>query len=255
MGNPEGEVLVDLVGDNHSVVPGGELHHFLQRFPAEDDAQGVVRIVEDHHPGALAERVLEGCEVRLPVRSHQRSGGVRGPGQADHGSVGIVERLEGEHFVAGAGEGENRRRDGFGGSGADDDVGLGVGSEAVEPLLVPGDRRPEHGLALAGSVLVLAIADRRPGGVEDLGRAVLVREALPEVDGAVLERQSGDLLENGDAKTASLREQVGAAGGAFPWFRGCGTGGAGAAREKRHDFKYYRNQRFRLWVGPARWVG
>src|SRR5690606_31124981 len=65
-----------------------------------------------------------------------------------------------------------------------------------ETLLVPGDRVEQLRHSRAGRVLVTAVGDRLPGGLEDLGRAVGVGEALAEVDRVVLESQGGHLGED-----------------------------------------------------------
>ena len=54
------------------------------------------------------------------------------------------------------------------------------------------------------------------GGLLDLHGAVLVREALAEVDGARPEGQGGHLLEDRDAQGTVRGEQVGARRGALP---------------------------------------
>ena len=155
-------------------------------------------------------------QVRHEVRGQQRGGDVAGAGEADDGAVGVVERLEGEDLVARADEREQGGGDGLGGAGGDDDLGLRVRFQAVEALLVEGDRLAQLQDALAGGVLVGAGGDGGLRGGLDLHRAVLVREALAQVDGAGLEREGGHFLEDRDAEGAVGGEQVGAGRGPLP---------------------------------------
>ena len=141
----------------------GQFDDALQDLAREDRAGGVVRIVEQHHLGAAAERRLECGQVRQEVRGQQRGGDMRGAGEADDGAVGVVERLEGQHLVARAHKRQQRRGDGLGGAGGDDDLGLRIRGQPVEPLLVGGDGLPQLGDALAGRVLVGALRRSRPG--------------------------------------------------------------------------------------------
>ena len=60
----EGEVLVHLIGDDEASCFAGELDDALQDLPGEHRAGGVVRVVQQHHPGAVGEGGLEGCQVR-----------------------------------------------------------------------------------------------------------------------------------------------------------------------------------------------
>ena len=84
-------------------------------------------------------------------------------------------------------EGEQGRLDGLRGSGGDDDVGAGVEGEAVETLLMLGDRLAQVGQAVYGRILIAATI--RDGGARDLldlVGSVGVGESLPEIDGAGL---------------------------------------------------------------------
>ncbi len=65
-----------------------------------------------------------------------------------------------------------------------EDLGVGVVGQAVEALLVGGDRGAQLGDARAGRVLVVPGPDGGDRGLGDDRRAVGVGEALAEVDRA-----------------------------------------------------------------------
>ena len=74
---------------------------------------------------------------------------------------------------------------------------LGVDVDAVQPLLVRRDRLAQHRHPATGRVLVHSVGDRLARGLEHLGRAVLVGEALPEVDRAGRDGERTHLGEDG----------------------------------------------------------
>lgn len=184
VGWTESQVLVHFVADDHCVVLGSQLNDFGQYMPGEDGTGGVVRIVEEDNLGPAAERAFQGVEVRHEVRRQQGSGDVFGACQANDGTVGVVERFEGQDFIAGLHESQQRRGDCLGSAGGDQYFRVGIGVQSVEPLLVGCDCFPQRGYALAGCVLVGSGCNGCLGRGLDLGRAVLIREALAEIDGA-----------------------------------------------------------------------
>ena len=114
-----------------------------------------------------------------------------------HARVGVVERLERHHLVARVDESEQRRSDRLGRAGGDHDLGGGVEVEAVEPLLVLGDRQPQVGLTPGpGGYWLTPGPDRRDRRLGHLDRAVGVGEALAEVDRTRLQRQGRHLGED-----------------------------------------------------------
>ena len=138
------------------------------------------------------------------------------PGQSDDGRVGVVERLERHHLVSLVGEGEDRRGKGFGRAGGDQNFGQRIERQAVETLLVGGDRLQQNRHPAAGRVLVHAVADRPACGLEDLFRTVLVRKTLAEVDGTRRRCKRRHLGKDGRLQSAVIAQQHGAARCTFP---------------------------------------
>ena len=56
----------------------GQVDDALKYFPREDSAGGIVRVVEQHHPGAVAEGGLKRRHVREGSRGKQRGRDVGG---------------------------------------------------------------------------------------------------------------------------------------------------------------------------------
>ena len=141
----------------------------------------------------------------------------------DERRVGVVVRLEGDDLVAVIDEREDRRRECLRGTGGHEHLGCRVDLDPVPPLLVRGDRLAQHGHADARRVLVHAVGDGLPRGLEHLGRSVLVGEALPEVDRAGAGRECAHLGEDRGRDRAIGGEEAGARRGALPGPEsGCG---------------------------------
>ena len=192
------EVLVGLVGDDDEVALDREVGDRLQLLRREDDPGRVVRGVEQQQPRAVghggAQRIDIGPERRWPQR-HAHAGGI---GQRDAHGVDVEPRLEDDDLVAGVAQGEQRRLDRLGGTGRHHDVGRGIDGQAVEALLVLGDRGAQVGQPVHGRVLVApALGDRRARDHLDLVGAVRVGEALAEIDRPRLGRDGRHLAEDG----------------------------------------------------------
>ena len=172
------QVLIHLIGEDDGVVLDGQAHHFAQHLHREHGAGRVVRIVDDDHLGARAEAVFKRGQVRHEVRGEEGCGGVAGAAEADHGTVGVVKGLEREDFIPWAGQGQDCGGDGLRGAGGNDDLGFRVQGEAVETVLMLSYCAAQVEQAFAGGVLVLAAGDGFLGEAAELGRAVLIREAL-----------------------------------------------------------------------------
>ena len=104
---------------------------------------------------------------------------------------------------------EQRGGDRLGRAGGDEDLAVRVELDAVEAALVRGDRRAQLGDAGPGGYWLRAGAHRLDGGLEDLGRAVRVREALAEVDRAGPRGQRGHLGEDRRAEAGEAGVQRG----------------------------------------------
>ena len=156
----------------------------------EHHAGRIVRAVEQDDARAVGDGGAEVVRIGREVGTSQRHRHVDAAREGDDGTIGVVDGLERDHLVPGVDEGEQRGREGLGGTRGDQHLGVGVDVEAVEPLLVPGDRLAQHGHAESGRVLVEPGGDGVAGGLQDLGRAVLVGEALAEVEGAGARRRA-----------------------------------------------------------------
>jgi hypothetical protein len=73
---------------------------------------------------------------------------------------------------------------------------------------VLGDRGVERGQAEHAAVLVVTVLHGANGGLLDEVGAVEVGKALAEIDGAVLDRETGHLREDGGAEALQPRAEV-----------------------------------------------
>ena len=218
----EGQVLVDLVGDDQRVMPRRLVDDRLQHVGSEHQTGGVVRGVHEHQPGprgeGRAQRLAVHAQHQVPVGRGvrgERDRPVHAAGQGDRRRVLVVERLEGEHLVARLDEREDRRRERFGRPGRDQDLRGRIPVQPVPGRLVRGHGLPQRGDPRPGRVLVRAAADRLDGGLgHDRGRRV-VGIALAEVQRVMRGGLRGHLREHGGAGLAA-HEQAGSGGGTGP---------------------------------------
>jgi hypothetical protein len=193
----EGEVLVDLVGDDDEVVFDREPGDAGPLLRVEDHAGRVVRAVQQHHLGTRRDQAGQAVEVDAEVGRAQGDGHSHAAGHLEAGDVGVVVRLEAEHLVAGVDEGQQRCGDRLGRAGRHENLARRVVLEAVEAALMVRDRIAQLGDPGAGRVLVSAGPQRVHGSVDDHGRAVGVGESLAEIDRASAHRECGHLGEDG----------------------------------------------------------
>ena len=188
--------------------------------PAEDRAGGIVRIVHEDHPRAIRHRGLQLVEVGLEVRPAQRHRDQSRAGERDHGGVRVVVGLEDDDLVVRpVDQREQRRGERLGGAGGHEHIALRIEAQTVEALLVLGDGQQQIRDAASRRILVHTVRDRLAGGLEHLGRSVLVGEALPEVDCAGSRRECRHLGEDGGAGGSVGTDEACAGRGAAPGSR------------------------------------
>ncbi len=139
----EDEVLVDLVGHHEQVSLAGEPGDRGELLVGEDGAGGVVRTVDQQQLGARGDGGSQGVDVEPEVGRAQRDRHPHAAGHGDGGGVGVVVRLQRYHLVAGVDQRQHRRGDGLGRAGGNENFAVGVELDAVEALLVSGDRRTQ----------------------------------------------------------------------------------------------------------------
>ena len=210
------QVLVHLVRHDDGVVPVGEFDDQLEGRAVQHRTGRVVRIVDQDNPGAIGDGAPELIVVRLEVRRPQQDGAMHPAAERDHGRVGVVERLERDDFVAVVHEREDGCGQRLGRPSGDENFAIRVDLDLVKALLVCGDRVPQHRIAESRRVLVHAVTDGLSGGLDHLGRAVLIRESLPEVDGPGRRGEAGHLREDGGPQQPVGAEQPRASCGARP---------------------------------------
>ena len=209
----EEQVLVHLVGDHDEIVLDRDPGDRVEFVPGEHLAGRVVRGVEQDHLGPRGHRSdqLVGIEDVPPVvtRSEQHGHRTR-PGERDARLVAVVHRLEDHDFVTGVEHPQQRSGQRLGRTSGDHDLARRIEVDAVPLRLVPGDGLAQQGHPRPRRILVDARTDGRDRGVEHLGRAVGVGEALAEVDRSGLDRQRGHLGEDRGAEARELAgERIG----------------------------------------------
>ena len=155
------------------------------------------------------DRALERVGVERPVGGAELHDPPVRAGERDARGVGVVVRLEGDDVAPGLAQREQRRGDGLGGARGDEHLGVGVVLErpyhfawcAAIACAQLGDAEP-------GRVLVVTGADGGDRGVEHLGGAVLVGEALAQVDRAGGDGQRRHLGEDRGAEALHALDEV-----------------------------------------------
>ena len=153
--------------------------------PTSEDLSGrVVRRVQQDEACARRDGGAQRVDVEPVVGRPERDGSADRAGEGGIGGVRVVPGLERDDLVAGIAQREERRGEGFGRARGDQHLGVGIDVDAVEPMLMLGDRLAQLGDPDARRILVVAGTDRVDGGLGDDRRSVGVGKALPEVHGA-----------------------------------------------------------------------
>ena len=119
----------------------------------------------------------------------------------DNRPVAVIGGFDQDRLVAGVQEAHQAVGQGLGGAGGDHDFGLPVDIEAVEAPVGGGDGLAQRGHAHHRRILVGAVHDRPGGDGADIVGALVVGEALAEIDGAMLGGQRRHGGEDGRAQT------------------------------------------------------
>ncbi len=182
----EDDVLVDLVADGIGVVRLDQAGDERQLVRTEHLARRVMRGVEDEELGPGRESRLKRVFRQLPAGRLQADQTRNAAGAADERQIRIVERLDQHHLIARRDQPEAGCGEGLGGAGGDQHLGLPVEIEPVMAPIVPGHRLPQRRQSLHRRVLVGTGEAGGGGRLAHGDGAVFVREALAEVDRAVL---------------------------------------------------------------------
>ncbi len=206
-GAVEDHVLVDLVADHQhlgAVEQVGQLAH-LGRRP--DGAGRVVRDVDDDGARPGRHCPLDRREIRAEAAGRQRYAHDGAASHFDIGRVAVVAGFQHDHLVACVHDGEQCGEDGLRGAGGDGDLAVGVVAMAVEHRHLGGDGIAQRLGTGHRRVLVVASAHGVAHGVAQGGVAGEVREALAEVDRAMLIGQRRHGAEDGraDLRQAALQ--------------------------------------------------
>ena len=199
------DVLVDLVGDDIGIVLFRERRDKFQLLAREHLAAGVGGVAQDHRLGVLAERILEKGRIKMEIRRHERHIDRLCARQDGIRAVVFVERGENDDLVARIGDGHHRRHHRLGAAAGRDNLSVRVDLPAHTARLLGGERLAEVLRAPGDGILMKILIGDLRHAVENLLRRFKVREALRQVDRAVL---------HGNARHAA-DDRVGEAGRAF----------------------------------------
>ena len=187
----EGEVLIDLVGEQPQIALPAQLGDAGDLLGGEHGPGRIVRAVDPNEAGARRHRAGEAVEVRMktplgPERHIHHMGAAR----PNYPLIGSIDRLGQNHLVAGSRETVQRAEEAALGPRCQDDV-LGAARAAGAPLEPRGDGRAH-----------LRVADDRrvPGAVSP-----------QRLDGRADDRLGGSLVGIADGQKDHVVSGVAAA--------------------------------------------
>ena len=199
----EQDVLVDFVRQQEDVAPVYRRPQAVDVALVPHRAGGIVRRVDDEEPRVRPHRIAH----PLPVDAEIRRGGgdvaADAAGQGHGGFVGVVARVEDDGLVARA----DHRRDGaeqrLGGTGRDGDFGGWVRGQPIQRGDFAGDGFAQRFDAGHRRILVAAMRGMVADALQQFRRAVEVRIALGEVEGALV---GGKPRHHGEDRRADIRQ-------------------------------------------------
>ena len=203
-GAVEQDVLVDLVRKHHDV---GAAHQFDQALHVGGGPQragGIVRRVDEDHPGARRDRRAQAIPIDREIGRIQGHVHAHSAGQVDGRLIAVVAGIEHDHFVARTHHRQHGIEDRLGRAAGDGDFRFRAGGVAVAGQGLLGDGLAQGRYARHRRILVLAVAHgARQRFDQEIGHRE-VRKALAEVDRLMLHRHLRHHGENGGADLRQL---------------------------------------------------
>ena len=196
----EDHVLPDLVADRDRIELLAEPRQQFEVLARIDHRGGIERIVEEDGLGLVVEDASQRLLRQPPMRRFEAHQTRDAAGLADDREIGIVDRLEHDHLVAGLDHGQNGRCQRLGAARRHHHLGHRIEREAVPALVMGRNRLPQFRNAHHRRVLVVAVHHRVRGGAANVLRPGIVRETLAEIDRVVVARELRHRLEDGDGQ-------------------------------------------------------
>ena len=201
----EDHVLPHLVADRDGAGLFAEARQQFEVLAAVDGAGRIERVVEQHHLGLRREGARQHLLGEAPVRRLEPHEARHAAGALHQRQVGVVERLEQHHLVAGLDQRQQRAGERLGGAGGHHDLGLGIEREILPVPVMRGDRLAQFRQAQHRRILVPAVDHRLGRLAPHVLRPGIVGKALAEIDRVVLAREPRHHLEHGDGKVGEDR--------------------------------------------------
>ena len=199
----EYDVLVHLIGQQQDVGVAGQCDQALHVLGRPQGSGGVVRGVDEDHPGFRGDRGIQTVPVHRKIDRVQRHVHADATGQIDGRLVAVVAGVEHDHFIAGPDHGQHGIENRFGGAAGHRDFGLRAGAVAVTGQGLGGDGLAQGRNAGHRGVLVFALPHGAAQGVHQKPGDRKVRETLPQIDRLMLH---GHLRHDREDGSADLRQ-------------------------------------------------
>ena len=198
----EDHMLPDLVADRNCVELPAEAGEQFEVFAWVNHGGRIERIVEQHRLGLAIECAFQHLLGKPPMRRLQSQEPRDAAGLTDDWKIGIIDRLENDHFVAGFDNGEDGAGQGLRAARSHHHLAHRVQLEPVPAPVMGRDRLAQFGNAHHRRVLVIAIHGSIGCRLPDVLGAGMVGKALAEIDGVIVARKLRHRLEDRDGEVS-----------------------------------------------------
>ena len=172
------DMLVNLIADHVNLTLGNRLPQRGEILALPDRRRRVMRGIEDHQPGTLAQRSGKLLPVNAKMRRLQGNALQHAAGKLNRRGIAVVARVKADNLIPGAHQGGNGRIQGLGGARRHGHIAVGIRSVAVKLGGFIGDSFTQRRHAGHRGVLVGTLGDMKSQPLLKVARPVKIREAL-----------------------------------------------------------------------------